>query len=253
MNEEEKYTNYNQWGINKSTYDILFSDKEGIRDIDSKERLRVYILYIIETYTKFREKSIFTSLLKIYFGAKTKFDFSKIVWNEKNREYEFEYDGEKYTFDKISNSINNKEARKKLESEKRCRECHINTMMVLGVKDWKVLTGYININGGRYLHSVIETNDGRILDLTRNLDMTKEEYAKLTEFNIIESIGSDELLQIWIKLYDLHCGSKITSVFGPEILKDTERNPNIFVEDEGLRNWVLEIRRQSEQQNGERE
>ena len=252
--EEVPNSKYDKDGINKKTYELLFKDEDNIREMDFDEKKRCYLLYIIEKYTRFREESIFSTLLKLYYGSKTKFDFSKIKFNETTGEYEFEEFGEKLTFNKLSNLIEDKELRGKLESEKRYGECHVDSMgMAVGAKDWKVLTGYMNINGGKYLHSVIETKDGKIIDWTRNLAMTKEEYVKLTEFNIIESIESEELLQIWIKLFGLNSDSKVISVFGKEILNDTKRNPNIFKDDEDLKNKILEIRRQSEQQNGERE
>ena len=246
---------YNKEGINKNTYDLLFSDKDNIRERDKEERLRDYILYIIETYTRFREKSIFISLIKKYFGAKTKFDFSQIVWNEEKREYEFEFLGEKYTFNKISDSINDKKAKKELESEKRYGNCHVASMgMAVGMKDDNILTGYINMCGGRYLHSVIETIDGKIIDWTRNLVMQKEEYIKLTGFRTLESIKSEELLEMLSKVFDRNIvDSKVMSVFGKELLNDIKRNPDIFKDDEEFKNRILEIRKQNEKQNEERD
>ena len=61
---------YKENGINKNTYDLLFTDKDNIRERDKEEDIRDYVLYIIETYTRFREKSIFISFLKKYFGMK---------------------------------------------------------------------------------------------------------------------------------------------------------------------------------------
>ena len=65
---------FNIDGINKNTYDLLFSDKEDIRDPDLNENIRGYVINIIDTYTRIREKSIFSSLLKVYFGSKIKFN-----------------------------------------------------------------------------------------------------------------------------------------------------------------------------------
>ena len=246
---------YNKEGINENTYDILFTDKDNIRERDKEEKLRDYILYIIETYTRFREKSIFISLIKKYFGAKTKFDFSQIVWNEEKKEYEFEFLGEKYTFNKISDAINDKKAKKELESEKRYGNCHVASMgMAVGMKDDNVLTGYINMCGGRYLHSVIETIDGKIIDWTRNLVMQKEEYIKLTGFRTLESIKSEELLEMLSKVFDRNIvDSKVMSVFGKELLNDIKRNPDIFKDDEEFKNRILEIRKKNEKQNEERD
>ena len=250
--KDDKDMKYNINGINNNTYELLFKDKEDIRNIDTEERLREYVLYIIETYTRFREKSIFISFLKKYFGAKTKFDFSQIVWNEEKKEYEFEFLGEKYTFNKISDSINDKKAKKILESEKRYGNCHVASMgMAAVIQDGKVLTGYINIYGGRYLHSVIEINDGEIIDWTRNLVMPKDEYIKLTGFRILESIKSEEILQMHSKFADKDIvDSKVMSVFGKELLNDVKRNPDIFKDDEEFKKELLRLREENGKQNG---
>ena len=47
--------------------------------------------------------------------------------------------------------------------------------------------------------------------------------------------------------------SKVMSVFGKELLNDIKRNPDIFKDDEEFKNRILEIRKQNEKQNGERE
>jgi len=246
---------YKENGINKNTYDLLFTDKDNIRECDKEEEIRDYILYIIETYTRFREKSIFISFIKKYFGAKTKFDFSQIVWNEENEEYEFEYLGERYTFNKISDSIDDKKIKKELESEKRDRHCHFASMkMAAGMINNNVLTGYINVSSGRKLHSVIETNNGRIVDWTRNLVMPKDEYIKLTGFRVLESIKSEELIEIISKIYNKEIvGSKVVSLFGKELLNDIKRNPDLFKDDEEFKKELLEIREENEKQIEERD
>ncbi len=235
-------SNYNKDGINKVTYDLLFSDKEeigNVDDVDKKEQIKDYIFLVLDRYTRFREKSIFSSLLKKYFGATLGFDFSKIVWNEKNEEYEFEYLGEKYTFNKLSNMIDDKKGKMELESKKRYGKCHEASLgMSLGLKDVKVLTGYLNRGRGKYLHSVIETSDGKIVDWTRNFVMSKEEFLKLTGFTVLETLEKQEIIQIFLKLSKLNLNSKITSVFGRELLNDIERNPSFFEEDENIRSII---------------
>ena len=253
--EEVPNSKYDKDGINKKTYELLFKDEDNIREMDFDEKKRCYLLYIIEKYTRFREKSIFSTLLKLYYGSKTKFDFSKIKFNETTGEYEFEEFGEKLTFNKLSNLIEDKELRGKLESEKRYGECHVASMGLATVsKDFDVLTGYENIAGGRYLHSVIETNNGRIVDWTRNLVMPKDEYIKLTGFRVLESIKSEELIEIISKIYNKEIvGSKVVSLFGKELLNDIKRNPDLFKDDEEFKKELLEIREENEKQIEERD
>lgn len=254
--KEEEFPNskYDKDGINKKTYELLFKDEDNIREMDFDEKKRCYLLYIIEKYTRFREKSIFSTLLKLYYGSKTKFDFSKIKFNETTGEYEFEEFGEKLTFNKLSNLIENKELRGKLESEKRYGECHVASMGLATVsKDFDVLTGYENIAGGRYLHSVIETPYGKIIDFTKNLVMSKEDYIKLTGFTVLERITNDELYRIHIKIIGLNMNSKVLATFGSEILKDIEKNPSIFKEDEKIKKLIIDTKMRDEKQNEERD
>lgn len=244
---------YNEAGINKATYELLFSDKEKIinfDEMDKEEKIKDYIFLVLDRYTRFREKSIFTSLLKKYFGANLGFDFSKIVWNEKNEEYELEYLGEKYTFNKLSNLIEDKKGKKELESKKRYGKCHTASLgMSLGLEDVKVLTGYSKRGGGKYLHSVIETSNGKIVDWTRNIVMPKEEFIRLTGFTVLETLEKEEIKQIFLKFSKKKIDNKVLSVFGRELLKDINRNPSFFEDDENIKTIISESNNNNYERN----
>ena len=95
---DSKESKYDKSGINKSTYDLLFRDYYNIPE---EERLPIennYIMAVIQSYTTFREKVIFSKLLKLAFEKKYKIDFSKIKFNEETKEYEYEFNGEVYMF-----------------------------------------------------------------------------------------------------------------------------------------------------------
>ena len=114
-----KKSKYNESGINKHTYDLIFSD---YHNIPKEERMPIdnsRAITLIQSYTKFREKGIFNRLLKLVFEKKHKVDFSKIKFNEETKEYEYKFNGEVYTFDKLSNKIENKDIKKELESKKK--------------------------------------------------------------------------------------------------------------------------------------
>ena len=233
---------YNEDGINKNTYELLFKDDKNARDIDEKEERSNYILSLIEHYTKLREKSIFGSLLKKYLNIKN-LDFSKIVYNEEKQEYEFEHLGEIYTFNKISNFYGDKKTKKELESGERYGKCHEASIYFSMInKDCYILTGHINNNGGTYLHSVIETKDGKILDWTKNLIMSKEDYFKLTEFKALEKISGEEMIETFIRLPVGKVNGKVLTVFGKEVLKDMKKNPAIFEVDEESKEELMNIR-----------
>ena len=243
--KRDMQSKYNKAGINKVTYDLLFSDKKdigNIKDLDMKEKIKDYIFLVLDRYTRLKEKSIFYSLLKKKYGASLGFDFLKIVWNEKNAEYEVDFLGEKYTFNKLSNMIDNEKIKKELESKKRYRKCHEASLgMSLGLKDVKVLTGYQNRNMEKYLHSVIETSDGKIVDWTKNLVMPKEEFVKLTGFTVLEILEKEEIKQIFLKLSRLNLNAKVKSVFGRELLNDIKRNPDFFGDDEKIKSTISEL------------
>lgn len=119
--KESKYT---KSGINKNTDELLFSDYDNIPEEERTSIENNYIMAVIQSYTRFREKGIFSKLLKLTFEKKHKIDFSKIKYNDKTEEYEYELNGEVYTFDKLSNELENKNIKKELESERRYGQCH---------------------------------------------------------------------------------------------------------------------------------
>ena len=72
---DSEKSKYIESGINKNTYTLLFSD---YHNIPREERLSIdnsYIITIIQSYTRFREKGIFSKLLKLTFEKKYKIDF----------------------------------------------------------------------------------------------------------------------------------------------------------------------------------
>ena len=81
--KESKYT---ESGINKNTYELLFRDYDNIPENEKTPIDNSYIITIIQSYTRFREKDIFSRLLKLAFEKIHKVDFSKIKYNEKTKE-----------------------------------------------------------------------------------------------------------------------------------------------------------------------
>ena len=83
---ESKKSKYNESGINNNTYKVLFSDYHDIPEEEQPDLEKSYIISVIQLYTRFREKSIFSKILKLNFEKKYKIDFSKIKFNKENRE-----------------------------------------------------------------------------------------------------------------------------------------------------------------------
>lgn len=240
---------YTESGINKNTYELLFSDYDNIPEKEQPAIENSYIITIIQLYTRFREKDIFSKLLKLAFEKKYKIDFSKIKYNEKTKEYEYEFNGEVYTFDKLSNELENKNVKKELESERRYGQCHEKSIEIsMALPEAYIVTGYIKENKGKFLHSIVEIekkNEKYVIDYTKNIIMPKEQYVKLTSFEELERISDMEYLQHVQKLANIpDIDLKVYTTFGKEIVNELEKNAFMLKKDEELEKRLDEIRKQ---------
>ena len=243
--KESKYT---ESGINKNTYELLFRDYDNIPEKEKPAIENSYIITIIQLYTRFREKGISSKLLKLAFEKKYKIDFTKIKYNEKIKEYEYEFNGKVYTFDKLSNKLKDKNIKKELESTKRYKQCHEKSIEIsLALPGAYIVTGYIKENKGKYLHSIVEIekkNEKYIIDYTKNIIMPKEQYVKLTSFEELERISDMEYLQYDQKIRNLSIDLKTYTTFGKDIAKELEKNAFMLKKDEELEKRLDEIRKQ---------
>lgn len=248
-NEDSIKSKYTEDGINKNTYKLLFSDYDNIPEKEQPAIENSYIITIIQLYTRFREKDIFSKLLKLAFEKKYKIDFSKIKYNEKTKEYEYEFNGEVYTFDKLSNELENKNVKKELESERRYGQCHEKSIEIsMALPEAYIVTGYIKENKGKFLHSIVEIekkNEKYVIDYTKNIIMPKEQYVKLTSFEELERISDMEYLQHVQKIANIpDINLKTYTTFGKEIVKELEKNTFMLDKDEELEKRLDEIRKQ---------
>lgn len=235
MDEENK--KYERNGINKNTDKLLFDD--NYHNETNEEILKNhYNLKVLEIYTRLREKRIFTKLLKIYYKKRYSIDFSKIVYNEEKKEYEYkdEFEGNTYTFNKLSNLLENKEIKNELESNKRDHKCHIKAVELISslIPKGFIVTGYIKKSYGKFLHSVIEIerkNGAYIIDYTKNLVIAKEQYYKLTNFQEIERISEEQFFEDLLIIGQLTGLSlKEYLTFRSEMMRDLEKNKFLFIE-----------------------
>lgn len=246
---DSEKSKYIESGINKNTYNLLFSD---YHNIPREERLSIdnsYIITIIQSYTRFREKGIFSKLLKLAFEKKYKIDFSKIKYNNKTKEYEYEFNGEVYTFDKLSNRIEEENVKKELESKRRYGQCHSKSIeLATAQPEAYILTGYVKRVDGKFLHSIVEIekkNRKYVIDYTKNIIMPKEQYAKLTGFEELERISDMEYLQHVQKIANIpDIDLKTYTTFGKEIVKELEKNTFVLDKDDELEKRLDEIRKQ---------
>ena len=253
---EKKFSMYNPWGMHNETVKELFekkesdfnlADEEAIRKQEIKER----VLTIIEIFTRLRkEEYCHYNIFKHFIRTKLKCEFPEIVWNEKSFEYEFVFENKKYTFLMLSQIQNDVI----LKTNKRYNKCH-EASICLGVlfPGASVLTGWINSLNGRYLHSVILLNNGKIIDYTKNIIMDMKEYVSLTNFTLENSLTNEELLEINTRLNKGIFDSKSLSVFGKEYLNEFANiNSSFAEEDLDIKNIITGIRKKIENSNGER-
>ena len=96
----------------------------------------------------------------------------------------------------------------------------------------KIVTGYTTVGNQKVLHSVIEyEHDGKtmILDWTRNLKITKEQYIELTKFVELSSFEGRKVIDdIEIIFGNLNIGVKPYVVFRDELIRDMQKNSHIF-------------------------
>ncbi len=96
----------------------------------------------------------------------------------------------------------------------------------------RIVTGYTTIGNKKVLHSVIEyEHDGKtiVLDWTKNLKITKEQYIELTKFVEFSSFEGRKVIDdIEIIFENLNIGVKPYVVFRDELIRDMQRNPHLF-------------------------
>lgn len=219
-------------GINNNTYNLLFGDYDNLPEKEQGSYENIVAFATIDCFTKLQEKKIFTKLLKLFY-KNTIFDLDKITFNEDTKQYEYKNNGLIITFDKLSNCFEDKELIKELTSNKRYGKCHSRSMNIApGIEGSKIVTGYITLGNEKFLHSVIEYEyDGKtiVLDWTRNLKITKEQYIELTKFIELSSFEGGKVIDDVEKIFrNLNIGVKTYVVFRDELIRDIQKNKQIF-------------------------
>lgn len=231
---------YTENGINENTYKLLFEDIDNY-NLKKEEQYSDYYAKIISTlslYTLYKEKSIFKNLLLSIFGYPLNTEY--ITYDQEKKEWIYNDGNEIITFDMLSNHIDDKNIKKKLLShKKRDGHCHDGSIDIAKIlKNSRIITGTIQQYNRKILHSVVEISDKNqeknILDYTLNLKIPKESYIKLTNFqelNIVESNELENDFKILLDFFDSF-GHKEYLLFRDELIKDIEKNKSYLVEDE---------------------
>lgn len=219
-------------GINNNTYNLLFGDYDNLPKEEQGSYENFVAFATINNFTKLQEKKIFTKLLKIFY-KNTIIDLDKITFNEDTKQYEYKNNDLIITFDKLSNYFDDKDLIKELTSNKRYGKCHSRSINISpSIEGSKIVTGYVTIWNKKFLHSVIEyeqDNKTIVLDWTRNLKITKEQYIELTKFVELYSFEGRKVIDdIDIIFRNLNIGAKTYVVFRDELRRDIQKNKHIF-------------------------
>lgn len=229
--KDKKITRPINDGINEKTYDLLFSDDANLPEDKQGNYYNMIAWLTIDRFTKEKKKTIFKKGLKILFKDK-ELDLNKIIFNKETKEYEYRDKDLVITFNKISDFITNEDLIKELTSDKRYGKCHDRSIgFSQSIKNSKIVTGYIILGKNKILHSIIEyERNGKtwILDWTRNLRTTKDQYLELTSFVELSSIDACDVINDAKFIKQIDIGIKPYLVFKDEIIMDMKKNPHIF-------------------------
>lgn len=219
-------------GMNINTYNLLFddinnkmSDKKG-----SCESLNA--LCVISKFTKFDDIKIYCLMAGMY-ETIDDYDFRTISWSDELNSFIYQKGNFKIPFNLLSDFMTHEDVKKELTSDERLHKCHEKSILLASIyPNFRIITGYIYLEKQRMLHSVIEYDDNEetiILDWTKNLRMLKEDYIRLTNLRVIETIeGYDVKNDITGPIIQMGMDFKTYCAFRPEIVKELKKNNSIF-------------------------
>ena len=219
-------------GMNINTYNLLFddinnkiSDKKG-----SCESLNA--LCVISKFTKFDDIKIYCLMAGMY-ETIDDYDFRTISWSDELNSFIYQKGNFKIPFNLLSDFMTHEDVKKELLSDERIHQCHEKSIVLASIyPNFRIITGYVYLEKQRMLHSVIEYDDNEetiILDWTKNLRMLKEDYIRLTNLRVIETIeGYDVKNDITGPIIQMGMDFKTYCAFRPEIVKELKKNNSIF-------------------------
>lgn len=219
-------------GMNINTYNLLFddinnkiSDKKG-----SCESLNA--LCVISKFTKFDDIKIYCLMAGMY-ETIDDYDFRTISWSDELNSFIYQKGNFKIPFNLLSDFMTHEDVKKELTSDERLHKCHEKSILLASIyPNFRIITGYVYLEKQRMLHSVIEYDDNEetiILDWTKNLRMLKEDYIRLTNLRVIETIeGYDVKNDITGPIIQMGLDFKTYCAFRPEIVKELKKNNRVF-------------------------
>lgn len=219
-------------GMNINTYNLLFDDINN-KILDKKGSCEsLNALCVISKFTKFDDIKIYCLMAGMY-ETIDDYDFRTISWSDELNSFIYQKGNFKIPFNLLSDFMTHEDVKKELTSDERIHKCHEKSILLASIyPNFRIITGYIYLEKQRMLHSVIEYDDNEetiILDWTKNLRMLKEDYIRLTNLRVIETIeGYDVKNDITGPIIQMGMDFKTYCAFRPEIVKELKKNNSIF-------------------------
>jgi len=150
-----------------------------------------------------------------------------ITYNKSKLKYEYKKDDIIFDFTMISDYFNGNIYKYELLSEERYNKCHTMAItMAEYFENSKILTGYVTLLDSKIMHSVLEFNmlgEVVVMDWTLNLIMEKQQYLKLTNFDVINVVESNMIKEDEDLLYNSNITNKVYLLFRDELKKDMDK------------------------------
>lgn len=214
---------YNNFGMNKKSEQIFNEIKP--ENIYTQDNIDLNLIYNkVNYYTMYRDKRMAPSHIK-YLIRKIKHIDNINEYNE---------DGISFKFLLLSDFTQDEDRIKRLTSKRRFHQCHnesYNLVRDAIYEEAYVLTGYVNIDGNRILHSVAEVGSQgnmRIVDYTQNIVMLKNDYIRITNFKEISRVSREDINKDEEIIRRLKIDLPYYFIFRNEIINDLKKNENVL-------------------------
>lgn len=219
-------------GMNINTYNLLFDDLNNKKSDKKGSYESLNALCVISKFTKFDDIKIYCLMAGMY-ETIDDYDFRTISWSDELNSFIYQKGNFKIPFNLLSDFMTHEDDKEELTSDERLHKCHEKSILLASIyPNFRIITGYVYLEKQRMLHSVIEYDDNEgtiILDWTKNLRMLKEDYIRLTNLRVIETIeGYDVKNDITGPIIQMGMDFKTYCAFRPEIVKELKKNNSIF-------------------------
>ena len=204
---------YNEYGYNINTYKMLLN-KECEVKVDER-------LGAIRAFTS---TSILRQLLYNTKGFKVKkWEDKKRVLSYKNKDLIFRrfsdcLEGDEKDLEKVKSVL--------LNYRKRRGKCHQGSLSLFTCFGDNIVTGYVDDIDGKHrcVHTWIE-KDENVYDYTSNLVVTKEEFYKILDVEVLNKISREDFLSDIKSEFVQKSSSKLYLLFREELVRESLVKP----------------------------